>query len=319
MIAFVRPPPGTPTETILALAEAGFVPDGPDAPWVVVHDPDEIGRTEGHLWLRGLEAGGPTGHSAAVVSIRAAVASGQPWVAEGLSARGMAAALAVGAAGIVIDAPLWLARESPLSDAERAAVRSASSGHDTTLSGELEGTLVRSLVRGAVSLPAPQNVADARAFDGVPMVEIARAVLRNVEERRARIADHHPLRAGLDPLRTGVPIVQGPMANVAEGTGLARSVRAAGAMPFAALGALDPAQAGDVLRAWADDVPAPWGVGIIGFDVMPYRDAHLAQVAALGARGPAAVILAGASPALALQVAARGAEPWLHTPSGRLV
>ena len=57
---------------------------------------------------------------------------------------------------------------------------------------------------------------------------------------------------------------------------------------------------------------------MIGFDVMPHRDAHLDAIRALGDRGPQAIILAGASPQLARALSDEGLPIWLHTPSGRL-
>jgi acyl transferase domain-containing protein/NAD(P)H-dependent flavin oxidoreductase YrpB (nitropropane dioxygenase family)/acyl carrier protein len=283
-------------------------------PWVVVGEVEQVraaAAAGGDLWLRGLEAAGPCGSFSALVLLRAAAATGRPFVIEGLSVRGMAASLAVGAAGIVLDAALWLTRESMLPEEQRALVRSATSGHDTLVEGELgSGQLARRLVRGPRSMPAPQNVADARHHDGQPLLEAARAVVAEVQQ-------HLQAARGLAPWGAEA-LVQGPMANVAEGTGLARAVREAGAMPFAALGALDPEQARQVLDGFAREVPPPWGVGVIGFDVMPHRDAHLDAIAALGDRGPQVVTLAGASPSLATELARRGKHVWLHTPSARL-
>jgi acyl transferase domain-containing protein/NAD(P)H-dependent flavin oxidoreductase YrpB (nitropropane dioxygenase family)/acyl carrier protein len=282
-------------------------------PWVVVGEPDQVQQAAeagGDLWLRGLEAA-DCGSLTALVLLRVASAAGRPFVIEGLSVRGMAAALAVGAAGVVLDAALWLTREVPLPEEHRVLVRTASSGHDTAVEGELgPGLRCRKLVRGPRSMPAPQNVADARRYEGQGTLQAARALVAEVEQHLRAAEKLGPW--GADAL------VQGPMANVAEGTGLARAVREAGAMPFAALGALDPDQARQVLEGFAREVPPPWGVGVIGFDVMPHRDAHLQAIAALGDRGPQVVALAGASPALATELGRRGMCAWLHTPSARL-
>ncbi|MEQ1507793.1 MAG: hypothetical protein ABMB14_36530, partial [Myxococcota bacterium] len=302
-----------PVDAGLAEAAAAIRAAGA-RPWAIATTGAEVARAAAvgvDLWLRGLEAGGPVGDTTALVLIRAAAQTDRAWVAEGLSIRAIAAALAVGAAGFVLDAALWLTAGSPLSDAHRAALRTASGGHDTSVAGELAGSRERRLIRGPVTLAAPQSVIDAKTYDGRPTLDAVLVIQRDLGRMIPRIARHHPLRRGLDPLGTGRPVVQGPMANVSEGTGLAIAVRAAGGMPFAALGALDPDQAAKVLAAWASAVPAPWGVGVIGFDVMPYRDAHLASIAALGPRGPAAVTLAGGSTALAAALVARGMTPWL--------
>ena len=89
-----------------ASASAGAPPPG----WYEVRAPDDIagaGPDEG-LWLRGAEAGGPIGDATALTLIRAATAAGRRWVAEGLGPAASAAALAVGAAGIVIGPAVWL-------------------------------------------------------------------------------------------------------------------------------------------------------------------------------------------------------------------
>ena len=75
-------------------------------------------------------------------------------------------------------------------------------------------------------------------------------------EARAVIQAHHPLRPGLDPLGTGLPVVQGPMANVSETTGLARSVLDAGAMPFFALGALRATRKAGAASEAGEEQPA---------------------------------------------------------------
>ncbi len=322
-------PAGLPAGAVVLLEQPAGAPafavrcreQGLD-PWVLVQRPDEVAaliELGVGLWLRGSEAGGPVQGFTGLVLLRAAVNVGPvspaSFVLDGLGTRAMAASIAVGAAGVVLDAHLWgvpqLAPE-PL----RAHLGAALSGRDTMLEGELEGTHRRRLNRGPAGQrpDAPQNIGEAHRYAAPTAAEVVRRVRDAIASHLALIPSHHPLRPGVDPLGTGTPIVQGPMANVAESAGLASAVRAAGGLPFAALGALRPDAAAAVLHDMAN-VPRPWGVGIIGFDVMPFRDAHLDLV---GEFRPDAVIIAGGSPQLAVRLQDEGLHPWLHTPSPRL-
>jgi len=292
-------------------------------------------------WLIGAEAGGRVGRATALTLIRqAAQHPGLAWVAAGLTRGARAASLAVGAAGIVLDAVIWGARGSPLHPSRRA--RLAGLGvRESRLLGDHDGVGLRVLApreqldalveridrQGPEAVQAelhgwwaresgpalvPVSVGELGA-EPLAASELVARERRAMAEHLQQVRAHHPLRSGLDPLGTGVPIVQGPMANVAERPDLARAVRSAGALPFVALGALRPAEARAVLDGVRDVEPC--GAGLIAFDVAPHRQDH---VQALIERGPRPVILAGGSPALARRLAADGLEPWLHTPSPRL-
>ncbi len=302
-------------------------------PWLAVETPDQVRAASGRgagLWLRGGECGGVTAGFGALTLIRALGEGRDPWVVEGLGARGMASSLALGAAGVVITAQVWGCPGLGLSDVHSRWIAAARSGRDTALISLDDGRQVRMLARTRRArrvperewwhdpdgpIPAPQCIGDAGRHGGD--IEAVIGAVQAAVRRHLEAIPHHPLRAGCDPLGSGAPIVQGPMANVAERPHLARAVRAAGGMPFVALGALDAAQATEVLEGMTD-VPGPWGVGVIGFEMMPFRDAHLAAVAALGSAGPGAITLAGGGVELARRLAAEGREVWLHTPSAPL-
>ncbi|MEZ4319605.1 MAG: SDR family oxidoreductase [Myxococcota bacterium] len=288
-------------------------------PWVEVGDVRrlrEAVKAGAHLWLRGLEAGGRCGEVGALVLIRGAHRSGRPWVAQGLGPRAMGAALAVGAAGIVLDAHLWALPDSPLHASHKAWL-ARRSGRDTSVSDGLRSA------KGPVKprwwadpdsgLPSPTCIADLP--DTGSLAAGVAAWRARVEGLAGTAVDTGVLAA--DPLGTGRPLVQGPMANVSERPDLARAVLAAGGLPFCALGALSPTAARAVLDGMSA-LDGPWGAGIIGFDVMPHRDAHLDATERALTRGSRPVILAGGSPALAVALKERGLEPWLHTPSARL-
>lgn len=311
----------------LRIAPPGHGP----ADWRVVRTVAEVraAADEGErLWLRGLESGGHVGDATVLVLIRAAVATGRPWVAEGLGVRGAAAALALGAAGWVVDGLAWSAPDLTLPPALKARLAAARGPRATRLVGELAGHRVRVLADRPTTLasldarpdglgpglpaddgPLPAPACVGLAPDG-PLLERLATLEAQVRARRATARTQHPLRT--DPLGTGRAVVQGPMANVAERPGLAAAVAAAGGLPFLAFGALRP---DDAARCLADLGDHPCGVGVMGFEMLPHRDAHLALLAGSGRP----VILAGAGVALAERVAAEGCEPWLHTPDPSLV
>lgn len=306
-------------------------PSQPDRTFTLVRTVAEVRDAAARgdaLWLRGQEAGGLVRDTTVLVLLRAAADTGCRWVAEGLGPRGCAAALALGAAGVVFDGLLWGATDLPWPDAWRQRVARLTSPRQTRLVGLLGDEQARLLVDDPRQLaelerapgqalagadgddaPLPCPAVAALAPEG-PLVEVVRSLFAEVCARRDEALAHHPLRT--DPLGTGRAVVQGPMANVAESAGLGRAVAAAGGLPFCALGALAPEQAAEVV---ARQGPHRFGVGVMGFEMLPHRDAHLACLA--GRALP--VILAGGSIALAQRLAEEGHEPWLHTPDPSLV
>jgi acyl transferase domain-containing protein/NAD(P)H-dependent flavin oxidoreductase YrpB (nitropropane dioxygenase family) len=304
--------------------------------WLACATPAQIAVAAAHgvgAWLRGVEVGGPIDVHPVTALLREAARLDVPWVAEGPGERGLAAALAVGAAGV---AYTWL---PDLNGSTGTMVRRATA-RDTIVLGELCDRryrvlsqpidLVRRLQRA--SCDGDASALDAAFADAVRdgfYTETEEPRLLPVGEAVASLgcpptAMRDAIRARLvvardtaaprqDPLQTGLPVVQGPMANVAERPELGVAVARAGGMPFVALGALDAAQATRVVDD-ARAIPGRWGVGIIGFDLSPLRDVHV-EVAA---RSEASVVLvAGGSPALAQQIQ-RFKPVWLHTPSAGL-
>lgn len=321
---------------------------GPDE-WLVCRRPQDIAAAVDvgcGAWLRGYEGGGEVPALTGLILLRAAVARGARFVVEGLGRRGMAASVVVGAAGVALTAHTWGLASSPLTSSARQAVLRARSGRDTEVFGELGGRRVRVLARGAAAaavagwrtnpeadvaplvanlagwwrrdeptaIPAPQCIGESGRLAGAgSLVDLLRTVRTELTEDLGMVAVDS---ARADVLGCGRPVIQGPMANVAEGTSLAAAVRDAGGMPFFALGALDPVQADSMLASAAGAMKTSrWGVGLIGFEVMPFRDAHLDAIAR---HRPTAVIIAGGGVGLARRVQDLGCEAWLHTPSGRL-
>jgi acyl transferase domain-containing protein/NAD(P)H-dependent flavin oxidoreductase YrpB (nitropropane dioxygenase family)/NADP-dependent 3-hydroxy acid dehydrogenase YdfG len=106
-------------------------------------------RVDG-LVLKGQEAGGRVGAETAFILLqryRARPTTTMPaWVQGGVGVRTAAACLAAGAAGVVVDAQLLLARESPLAEAARQRL-AAIDGSETTCLGECLGESYRLFAR----------------------------------------------------------------------------------------------------------------------------------------------------------------------------
>ncbi|NCG21353.1 MAG: SDR family oxidoreductase, partial [Rhodobacterales bacterium] len=277
------------------------------------------------LWLTPLEAAGIHGELAATVLIRLAHESGRPWVIEGLGPLGMAAAVSVGAVGVVLTTSVWMAADSPICPEQRANFSRIRSGRSTV---SVRGS--REIARPGqprsdrwwldpdAATPSAQTAASMVVNDTVNLATVWRHRQAAIEQHLRALQHYNPLQ--LDPIGTGSPVIQGPMAHVSESPALAADILSAGALPFCALSALDPGQAHRGLVRMADELAGrPWGVGVIGFDVMPHRDAHIDAIIDLGPKGPSAVILAGGSPRLAVSMQERGLNPWLHTPSAALM
>lgn len=267
------------------------------------------------VWLCGSEAGGKVGRTTTLVLIRAlyAINPKAKWVAEGLTAGARAASMAVGAAGMVLDSQLWFTTDSPIPEDIRALARRVRARERTwtNVGGAVGHRLLHHAPTDTI-IPFPASLTESAKVDGT-RAQVIRKLRRDAQTRMEQIRRFHAHTADADPLNTGTPIVQGPMANISEGAALPRALSAAGVQPFVALAAMRPHEA-ERLLAEVEDVER-CGAGLIAFDVAPHRDAH---VDALVQAGPRPVIIAGGTPQFAKTLALKGLEPWLHTPSSTL-
>src|SRR5262249_36267092 len=96
------------------------------------------------LVIAGHEAGGNGSDDSSLILLQAVLAeSGPPvWVRGGIGARSASACLAAGAAGVVLDGALLLARESPLSEGVRERIERWD-GSETTVVGRGTGRPLR--------------------------------------------------------------------------------------------------------------------------------------------------------------------------------
>jgi len=303
------------------------------------------------LVVAGHEGGGRVSDDSSFILIQGVLADGGPptWVRGGIGPRSAAACVAAGAAGVILDGTLLLAREVllPESTRERVArldgsesviVRSPSGvAHRLTALpnspqlNRLRGATAEGWAaawRGEVGWgpdrvwPAGQDAALAaglgRQFGTVG--GIIREVERSMDEAPRLAAAMAPLAAG-SPLAvahgTTYPIVQGPMTRVSDSAAFAVAVAEGGALPFLALALLRGPEARTLLADAAERLAGrSWGVGILGF-VPP--ELRREQIEAIRAVRPPFALIAGGRPDQAAELEREGIATYLHAPSPALL
>ncbi len=322
-----------------------------------VNDPDEAHRAlalgvDG-LIARGSESGGRVGELTTYVLLQHLLADAQIavpiWAAGGLGRHSAAAAIAGGAAGVVIDAQFALVRESSFPHDVRTAI-AAMDGSETTVIGghrlytrpdltarrahwpELAngGELTETMVAARLGadrfeeqlLPIGQDGAFARAFAD----EYATAGAL-VQELRKSIETHLTDAAAAQPLRAGsrfarergvrLPVAQGPMTRVSDRAAFAAEVAENGGLPFLALALMDGTDVHRLLEETAAMLGTrPWGVGILGFAPAAVREA---QLEAIHRFRPPCALIAGGRPSQAAPLEAAGIDTFMHVPSPGLL
>ncbi|MGH9126490.1 MAG: SDR family NAD(P)-dependent oxidoreductase [Acidimicrobiales bacterium] len=361
----VRVPDGCPLTPGDLPAAVDTVILGPGAPWSlgdpalsgrrvlvevtsVAEARDLAGTAVAGLIAKGAESGGPVGETTAFVLLQQLLAdpglSLPVWSAGGIGLHTAAAAVAGGAAGVVLDAQLALVAESELS-AEVSGAIAAMDGSETTVVGgqrvytrpdlPVAGVEVGKIPRPNLSqplygardlrrqlLPIGQDGALAR-----PLAERFVTAGGVVGAVRRAIAEHIAFAQGSRPLAPGAPfaadrgmtvsVAQGPMTRVSDRAGFALAVAEGGGLPFLALALMS----GDEVRALLEATKAllgdrPWGVGILGFVPAELRETQLAVIHDV--RPPCALI-AGGRPSQAAPLEAAGIDTFLHVPSPGLL
>ncbi len=202
------------------------------------------------------------------------------WAYGGIGPRTAVAALAGGAAGVVLDG-LGLFPEADVPEAARNDLARADDGLAALFANRFDDaeSAVRSVIR---ALSAPAGGADQGA-----------------RLRRT--------------LGTRLPVVQGPMTRVSDQPGFAAAVAAHDGFPFVAVATADGAKTTELLGRTAEVLgERPWGAGILGFVPEALR---AGQLAAIRAARPRCVLIAGGKPAQAKALEADGIATFLHVPS----
>ncbi|SEF21774.1 Acyl transferase domain-containing protein [Amycolatopsis pretoriensis] len=269
------------------------------------------------LIARGHECGGRTGELSTFVLLQALIVSfdAPVWAAGGIGPHTAAAAIAGGAAGVVVDTQLALLPEAELPSALTRALTGLD-GSETTL---VDG--VRRLARhGAEPVEAGQDVFLATRFrDRWGTVTAAVRGLAGAigDALRAEVPVLGPGSAGSRAFGTALPVAQGPMTRVSDQPAFAAAVAAGGALPFIALALSGPDQTREVLERTREAVgAAPWGVGVLGFAA---EDVKAAQLEVIRELRPTHAIIAGGRPAQAAALEEAGISTFLHVPSPGLL
>ncbi|MFI1071058.1 SDR family oxidoreductase [Streptomyces puniciscabiei] len=297
------------------------------------------------LIARGAESGGRVGELSTFVLLQQLLSDPESgrvpvWACGGIGPRTAAAAVAGGAAGVVLDSQLALLAESGLPESVRSVLRSLDGSETVVLGGHRvlrrrgpdaprppadDPRAVASLLgaddRGGRLLPVGQDGSLAARFaerygDVRRAVrEVSAAVLGAAGDGAATAL--RPGSAMSRALGTRLPVAQGPMTRVSDQAGFAAAVAADGALPFLALALADGERTRSMLteaRAVLDG--RPWGVGVLGFAPEEIRNAQLEAVRELR---PTHAVIAGGRPAQAETLERAGIHAYLHVPSPGLL
>ncbi|MDQ0687785.1 acyl transferase domain-containing protein/NAD(P)H-dependent flavin oxidoreductase YrpB (nitropropane dioxygenase family) [Streptomyces achromogenes] len=298
------------------------------------------------LVARGAESGGRIGELSTYVLLQQLLAapevSAPVWACGGIGPRTAAAAVAGGAAGVVLDSQLALLAESALPEPAAAVLRTLDGSETVVLAGH------RVLLRRGPDAPrlAPDATAETVAAmlgaqdprtqllpvgqDGFLAARFAERwvdVRRTVRALRDAVLDAlrddtagRALRDGSPMARalgTRLPVAQGPMTRVSDDAAFAAAVAADGALPFLALALADGERTRAMLAETREAAAGrPWGVGVLGFAPEEVRAAQLEAVRELR---PTHAIIAGGRPSQAQALERDGVRTFLHVPSPGLL
>ncbi|GAA1573701.1 hypothetical protein GCM10009678_65410 [Actinomadura kijaniata] len=303
------------------------------------------------LVARGCEAGGRVGELTTFVLLQHLLSDPRvdvPVVAAGgIGPHTAAAAVAGGAAGVLLDTQLALVRETDL-PADVAAALRAMDGGETRVVEDADGLRYRVYTRP--DLPEPElaglDAAAAAARLGASGLRSRLLPVGQDGALAAALADRYKTAGGVvqavreqiaASLRAAVraeplsprdnppgaaisrdyPVVQGPMTRVSDRSAFAAAVAQEGGLPFLALALMGGREVRELLTETADRLgDRPWGVGVLGFAPPELREEQLAAV--LAVRPPYALI-GGGRPSQAAPLEEAGIATYLHVPSPGLL
>ncbi|MCX5447780.1 type I polyketide synthase [Streptomyces nigrescens] len=340
----------------------GWAGGGRRRVWAEVATPEEAAAAcaagVSALVARGHESGGRVGELTTCVLLQRLLADPSVTVpvlaAGGIGPHTAAAAVAGGAAGVLLDSQLALTTEGAdrLPRAVADAIR-AMDGSETTLVAGYR-VLTRPDLRPPVAGGGAGGAGEGGAEDGTTGHDPARvAALLGARDLRtqllpigqdgafaARLAARHRTTGGIvqavraaitghldaaarsRPLapRPGarhLPVAQGPMTRVSDEAAFADAVAAEGGLPFLALAVMAGEQVRRLLAETAERLgDRPWGVGLLGFAPPELRREQLAAVAEFA---PEYALIAGGRPAQAAPLEAAGTRTYLHVPAPGLL
>lgn len=302
----------------------------------------------------GNEAGGRVGSDSSFIMLQALLARLELpiWVRGGVGPRVASGCVAAGAAGVVLDGAVLLARESPLADRLRDVLKTWDGG-ETQLIEPAGGDSIR--VFAPPSSPVLNRLREAAEAGGPAWLQavardvgwadgqawpigqdaafandlsarfatlggMVQAVESAIDLGIASAALAKPLAEGA-PLAqfqgTRFPILQGPMTRVSDVAPFAAAVAGEGALPFVALALLKKPAVERLLAETRELLKdQSWGVGLLGFAPPELRQNQLEAV--LAAKPPFALI-AGGRPDQAAELEGEEIPTYLHVPSPGLI
>ncbi|MEU8588781.1 SDR family oxidoreductase [Streptomyces sp. NPDC048664] len=306
----------------------------------------EAARAGAHgLVARGCESGGRVGELSVFTLLQQVLADPgldlPVWACGGIGPRTAAAAVAGGAAGVVLDSQLALLAESGLDEAVAETLRNMDGSETVVRAGhrvlhrrgpdapdvtatEPEAVAARLGARDPRTqlLPVGQDGFLAARFaerwgDTGRTIRALTAAVRDATRDDAPAGALRPGSAMCRALGTRLPVAQGPMTRVSDQPGFAAAVSGDGALPFLALALADGARTRTLLERTRTAVAGrPWGVGVLGFAPEDVRNAQLDVVRELR---PTHAIIAGGRPSQAEALERVGIRTFLHVPSPGLL
>ncbi|WP_244291337.1 type I polyketide synthase [Streptomyces subrutilus] len=283
------------------------------------------------LVAKGHEAGGRVGGATTFVLLQQLLAgpgAGVPVRAcGGIGPHTAAAAVAGGAAGVLLDVQLALTAEGEAGlPAEVVAALRSMDGSETRLADGHRVFARPDLAPPEGPVPALLGARDLRTQllpvgqDGACAARLAarhRTTGGVIQAVRAAVPRHLAAAVRARPPGKPLPVAQGPMTRVSDQAAFAEAVAAAGGVPYLALAVMEGPDVRGLLAESAERLgDRPWGVGLLGFAPAELRREQLAAVAE--ARPPYAII-AGGTPAQAAPLEAAGIRTHLHVPSPGLL
>lgn len=306
---------------------------------------------------KGHEGAGRIGDGTTFVLVQQFVAnlSLPVWAQGGIGLHSAAAVVTAGASGIVLDAQLYLCRDSLITPQARQRLEKLDGSETTVLNGPdglfrlfaengsarlaqlqtallsqnsyalvhaLQGTTVAAADEDDQLWVIGQDACFAGHFArvGGTVAGVIDAIRQQVSQQVAIASKSSVLAENSELAKshaTRYPIVQGAMTRVSDNSDFAFEVAKAGGLPFLALSLMRAAEIEQLLQETSEKLGTmPWGVGLLGFVPPALRQEQMAVVDKFK---PPFALIAGGRPDQAKAMEEAGTKTYLHVPSPLLL
>ncbi|MBA4075532.1 MAG: hypothetical protein C0508_10870, partial [Cyanobacteria bacterium PR.023] len=306
---------------------------------------------------KGHEGAGRIGDGTTFVLVQQFVAnlSLPVWAQGGIGLHSAAAVVTAGARGIVLDAQLYLCRDSLITPQARQRLEKLDGSETTVLNGpdglfrlfaengsarlaQLQTALLSQNSYALVHALQGTTAADADEDDqlwvigqdacfaghfarvGGTVAGVIDAIRQQVSQQVAIASKSSVLAENSELAKshaTRYPIVQGAMTRVSDNSDFAYEVAKAGGLPFLALSLMRAAEIEQLLQETSEKLGTmPWGVGLLGFVPPALRQEQMAVVDKFK---PPFALIAGGRPDQAKAMEEAGTKTYLHVPSPLLL